>query len=593
MFIVSCLQIGRRNAFSLKFPFNEGLIEKIKNLPKENRTWNPKDKLWELTTIGLLTLIRLYKGSDKIRFDFGEEKYRTKALEMMKKSDANEKDKAFQLKELEKKKIHWLKYKQHLEENYEQYREIVHKNLKEGIICFKHQIVGSLLIDKIRNILISNEMGLGKGLMVIGYVELNKFNKVVVITPNSLKHNFKNEIEKFTNNSSFHIINWKKNKTSIEESRYIILNYEFFNKGNKGKTYSKWDKLNIKDIDCVILDESHRIKNSKSNTYKNYKKVFNENIFKDKKVSKVFLSGTPIPNRAYEFYNLLKEISPLDFPTKELFYSYYCGMVYNFETGWGYVNDTENMKLEELYHKISPYTYRKRKIDVLDLPDKLYQNIVLEMTDTEYSTYKKIENSVVNDFLTNITHNPLTIMIRLQQYTSQLKINSIVDFVNNVLESGEKIVIIDRFKDSLYKLKEIFGDIACLHTGDQSVEERAQMVTDFQDLNSNIKIFIGSVATCNYGITLTAASKLINITPLFVPSEFLQLTDRIHRIGTKFTVNIYSPIFPETIDEYIMSVYDKKMIEIVKVLDNEDYKSEATNSILHEIIGKLKEKYKT
>ena len=74
-----------------------------------------------------------------------------------------------------------------------------------------NQVVASLFINKVRNVLISHEMGLGKTLSSILFVEMNKdFEKVFVITPNSLKFNFYNEIEKFTN-SKAHIIGWRKN----------------------------------------------------------------------------------------------------------------------------------------------------------------------------------------------------------------------------------------------------------------------------------------------------------------------------------------------------------------------------------------------
>ena len=50
--------------------------------------------------------------------------------------------------------------------------------------------------------------------------------------------------------------------------------------------------------------------------------------------------------------------------------------------------------LRELYHKIAPYTHRKRKFEVLkDLPDKINENIMLEMDENEYDTYFKIEES--------------------------------------------------------------------------------------------------------------------------------------------------------------------------------------------------------
>lgn len=424
------------------------------------------------------------------------------------------------------------------------------------------------------------------------YVEMNGFEKVIVITPNSLKYNYANEVEKFTK-STYYVVNSKKNKCDVEHAKYVIVNYDYFNSSNQQKFLAKWKKLKIDRIDAVICDESQKLKNTKANTYKNFKRTFNKSIFNGDKISKIFLSGTPAPNRAFELYTVLNQISPTDFPTKKNFYEYYCGMSYDYNGGWGYITDSAEQKLEELYHKIAPYTHRKRKFEVLtDLPDKIYQRLILEMDEREFAVYNEIEAGVANEFLEHPTRNPLTIMLRLRQYTASLKVKHIIELVENILETGEKVVIVDFFKDALYQLKEKLGDVAALHTGDQGDEERADIVKKFQDPKSDLKVFLGSIQTCGYGLTLTAASKLFIITLPYSVGDYDQVSDRLHRIGQKDVVNIYPAIFPDTIDDYVYSSIESKRKEIVKVIDNEDYKSNVTESVLTEVIQKIKEKHK-
>ena len=429
-------------------------------------------------------------------------------------------------------------------------------------------------------------------LSAILYVEMNNFEKVVVITPNSLKFNFYNEVEKFTKSNS-HIVNWRKNKCSIEDAKYIIINYDFFNSSNKEKFLTKWEKLKLNKIDVIIADECAKLKNTKANTYKNFKRIFNKTIFKNEKISKIFLSGTPAPNRAHELYTVLNQISPIDFATKKYFMEYYCGMSYDIYGGWGYITDNVEAKFEELYHKIAPFTHRKRKFEVLkDLPDKIYQRVMLEMEENEYDMYNEIEEGVANDFVMHPNGNPLTTMLRLRQYTSHLKIKPVIELIENILETGEKIVVVDFFKESIQQLKKKLGDIAGLHTGDQTDEERAEIVKTFQDPNSSMKVFLGSIQTCGYGLTLTAASKLFLITLPYSVGDYDQVSDRLHRIGQKAIVNIYPLIFRDTIDDYVFSAIESKRKEIVKVMDNEDYKSNIEESVLGEVINKIKEKHK-
>ena len=106
-----------------------------------------------------------------------------------------------------------------------------------------------------------------------------------------------------------------------------------------------------------------------------------------------------------------------------------------------------------------------------------------------------------------------------------------------------------------------------------------------------MKIFLGSIQTANYGLTLTAASKLFIITLPYSVGEYDQVSDRLHRIGQKNAVNIYPLIFKDTIDDYVYSAIESKRSEIVKVLDNEDYKSNYNESVLSDVIEIIKKKH--
>jgi len=593
IFVVHCERIRKRQWYYLRFPINDQLVQRIKNLPEESRKWNAGMMCWEVNIASLFALIKRYRNSKKIHFDFGNDDSRKIFIEQIKKVEVTEAEKRKFIAELNIKKEHWVKYKQELEETYVEYSERLHALLKEGIKLYPHQIVSAMFMNATRSTLISHEMGLGKTLSAILYVEMNGFEKVFVITPNSLKFNFYYEVQKFTN-STAHIINWKNNTCGIEEAKYVIVNYDFFNpKNTKEKKFiTKWKKLGVNVIDVVICDESQKLKNTKSNTYKNFKSTFKTKLFRNEQVSKIFLSGTPAPNRAYELYTVLNQISDVDFPTKKYFNEYYCGMTRG-DDGWGYVIDTMAQKLEELYFKIAPFTHRKRKIDALkDLPDKTYQRIILEMTDQEQKIYDEIEAGVANEFVEHPNNNPLTIMIRLRQYLALVKVQHAIELIENVFQTGEKVVVVDFFKDSLYELNEKLGDISALHTGDEKdVEVRAGIVKTFQNPNSGLKVFLGSIQTCNYGLTLTAASKLFIMTLPYSVGEYDQVADRLHRIGQKNAVNIYVLVFPDTIDDYVFSAIEGKRKEIVKVIDNEDYKSDVNESVLSEVIQKIKEKH--
>lgn len=590
-FLVLCQRIAKQSKYKVFFKYHTEVIEKIKKLPKDQREWDGTEKCWILRTKALYELLKSYRGSDKIHFDFGGAEGKQAFIDQIKKINADNAEKEKIAKELSAKKDIWVKLKEEYEKNYVKYSEKVHANLKADVKLYPHQIVAAMFLNETRSALLALDMGSGKTISSISYVEMNGFKKVLVITPNSLKFNFYNEVRKFTD-SKAHIINWKHNQFSVEDSKYIIVNYEFFNGSDKKKLDSKIQALKIGKLDCVIADECHRLKSTTSNTYKNYKRLFVPKSFRDGKVSKVFLSGTPAPNKSYELYSVLNQISPIDFATKQHFFEYYCGMTYDVNGGFGWTTDVAKQKLEELFHKIAPYTYRKKKEDILDLPPKIYQKIVLELSLKDQKMYEEIEEGVANEIWENPTSNRLTLMLRLRQFTSALKMNAVKELVDALLEENKKVVIIDVFKPVLNEIHTHYSKISCLHTGDKSVEERSEMVNKFQDENSDLMIFLATSQTANYGLTLTASSNMIILTQPYSLGEYKQVTDRIHRIGAKSTVNIYPIIFKDTIDEYVFESLEAKQKEISKVIDNEDYNGNINESSFNDIITIINKKHK-
>jgi len=589
-FVVHCERISRRLAYYLRFQYNEGLVEKIKNLPDDTRKWNPGMMVWEITTPSLLSLIKKYRGSNKIYFDFGTEESRKIFIQQIKKTEIAEIEKRKFIADLNIKKEQWVKYKQTLEETYEKYSEDVHKFLKPGVVLYPHQIVASLFINVVRNALLALDMGTGKSLISITYAEMNGFEKVFVITPNSLKFTFRNEVNKFTNSNAFII--GKKNKCTIEDSRYIIVNYDYFNSSNFNKVKAKFDNLNIGKIDCLIVDECHHIASTKINTYKAFKRIFKDDIFRDGKVSKIFMSGTPAKSRSHQLYSVLHQISPTDFPTKNHFNSFYCGMSYNVN-GFGWETDISATKFEELFNKIAPFTYRKKFEDVIkDLPEKTTQKIILEMTPKEYETYFKIEEGVVNEFTNKVITHPLAVLGKIREYTSYLKVNSVRELIDSILECGEKFVVVDFYKDSLLKLNKLYPEESALHTGNEKDTTRAEVLKDFQDENGKTKLLLGSQSTISEGVTLTAANKIGIITVPWTPSDADQIISRIFRIGQKNAINAYFFVYKNTIDEYVFDLIESKRQELSLVIDGHKYESDIDQSIINDLIKMIKNKHK-
>ena len=162
VFEVSCERIARRSSYYIRFSYDQGFIENIKSLPEASRKWKRDVSAWEITAESLFLLIKKYKGSTKIHFNFGNEDSRKIFINQINKIKADEIEKRKFIADLNVKKENWLKYKQELEDNYAEYSDKCHSLLNDGVKLYPHQIIAALFMSATKNTLVSHEMGLGK-----------------------------------------------------------------------------------------------------------------------------------------------------------------------------------------------------------------------------------------------------------------------------------------------------------------------------------------------------------------------------------------------------------------------------------------------
>jgi len=179
----------------------------------------------------------------------------------------------------------------------------------------------------------------------------------------------------------------------------------------------------------------------------------------------------------------------------------------------------------------------------------------------EYVTWLKLEGKKLGPA------RQMVEMIVLRKFISQEKVSHTVDMVENFLEQSEdkKVIVFTVFTESLKKLKERFGDIAVCHNGEMSDKEKQKSIDRFQN-DPKVRVFIGNIVSAGSAITLTASDTTIFHDMDFVPANHQQAEDRNYRIGQEKTVNIYYPIFENTIEEKIYEILQKKKEIISRVM---------------------------
>ena len=126
---------------------------------------------------------------------------------------------------------------------------------------------------------------------------------------------------------------------------------------------------------------------------------------------------------------------------------------------------------------------------------------------------------------------------------------------------------IGKIKDELAK---VYGPRSvCTFYGDTPVQERDQMVADFQDPDSELRFFVANPRTGGYGLTLTAATNMVYYSNQYDLEIRLQSEDRAHRIGQTKHVLYVDLVSPNTVDEKIIAALRNKIDLAQQVLGEE------------------------
>jgi SWI/SNF-related matrix-associated actin-dependent regulator 1 of chromatin subfamily A len=418
-----------------------------------------------------------------------------------------------------------------------------------------HQKIAIEKLAGSKRFILADDMGLGKTTSTIIAALETGSKKILIVCPASLKINWQREIENYSDRPVY-IAEGKKFST---ESDFVIVNYDILKNfhDTKNKEVSLLDQSNF---DLVILDEAHMI----SNVQAQRTKIINSFT---KKINRVWLlTGTPMTSRPMNYYNLLNIIES---PVAQNWMAYairYC-QGYQFMAGKRKVwNVTGASNLEELRDRTSKQILRRLKEEVLDLPDKIITPVYLRLQSKEYE-------GLMGEYYDWYDKHPdesssLTVqfskLMKVRKVIANEKVNQTIEFTENILEQGKKVIIFTNFTDTLQKIYHHFGKQSVYLDGSCSNSVRQQAVDSFQN-DEKIRVFVGNLKAAGVGLTLTSAEVVIMNDLSFVPAEHSQGEDRAYRYGQKSNVLVYYPLFENTIEGAIYDILNKKK-EIIRTV---------------------------
>ena len=442
---------------------------------------------------------------------------------------------------------------------------------------YPYQREGALFAAQAGRSLIADDMGLGKTVQAIAAIEImaKEFGveRVLVVCPTSLKYQWKNEIERFSDRQALVIEGpaHVRKQLYARPADFKIVNYELVFR----------DQEHIESLapDVVILDEAQRIKNWQTRTAQSVKRIQSPYA--------LVLTGTPLENRLAELHSIVEFID-----------RHRLGPLFRFlanhqipdpETGRvvGYRN------LKSIGETLAPILLRRTKDKVLQqLPERMDKTFFVPMTQEQWIPHNDNREIVARivakwrryKFLSEVDQRRLTIALQYMRMACDNtylvdketkfgpKLDELMTLLDEIFEQPDAKTVIfsqwQRMNDLVaQELQARDRPYVYLH-GSVPGPKRRDLIKAFQD-DPKVRAFLSTDAG-GIGLNLQAASTVINLDLPWNPAVLEQRIGRVHRIGQRRPVRVVNFVSQGTIEHGMIQVLKFKKSLFSGVLDGGD-----------------------
>lgn len=413
--------------------------------------------------------------------------------------------------------------------------ETNHPTLRPYQVQGVEELLVKLASNPARGVLLADEMGLGKTATAIEVANRLNPKSLLVVAPASLLLNWQHELEM-----------WFRLPIEAE-----VISYGRVVNGHQKRS----------DYELIIFDECHFLKSEKAKRTSACLGLNSD--------YRIFLTGTPIPNRPLEAYNVLHALG-LKMTQRQYGFRYCNGhkvwvparggrrQAYDFRGA---------SNLGELNAALRKHVMvRRTKADVLtDLPPKVRQVIAMDFKSGESAAFRKRFDSLgaAADILDEAGKIPFTEVAVERHNIALAKLPHVLEFIDDLLESGvEKLAVFAHHRDIVEAIASAGKDRVVVYGG-MSVGEKDAAVKAFQF--GSARVFVGNILAAGVGLTLTAASVCVFAEETWTPGDLLQVEDRLHRLGQKDVVQVYHIVADGSLDARIVKALIQKQSVIEEV----------------------------
>lgn len=520
-------RLGGQQSIYVKFPYSRAIVAVIRCVPE--RFWDSKKSVWELD----------YKAYDFLREHLPNEEFNVIGEPIDSGSIVKKDLEQFSLP----------------------------KSLQTELFSYQQEDFNMLMNFEKR--LVLHDTGLGKSIICSAVAEkrreLGLADHTLILCLNTLTVNWYREIKKHFNMESTILgarkdkrgnLIVKSNKDKLEDLRnlktyFLITNIESLQ--NKDIVQELVNLCKKKRI-MIIEDEIHK---GVSNPGTKQGKAF----LRLKPKYSLGLSGTLLTNSALNLYTPLKFVDGFK-SNYNAFKSHY--VIYG---GYGGYQVVGYKNLAELQVLVDTYSIKRKKGDVLDLPEINFKNEYLQMGKAQSKIYAEVLEQTLADVDKIVASvNPLSMLMRLRQCTAtteivsttvneSIKFDRMEEIIEDVVSRGEKLIVFSNWTQVLDFAKLRLKYDYAMVTGE--VKDKQAQLDKFTN-DDNCKVLLATIGAAGTGLTLTVANTLLFLDSPWNYATFTQVSSRIHRIGQTKNCDIISLLATNTIDERIMDIVEKK-----------------------------------
>lgn len=528
---------------------------RIKNLP--SATWDPQNKIWQIQSC----------YAQALENTFHDEIYYKTPMWVIFKTPKPDYSKMYTLDS-----------------------NILAPQLKQPYKLYDYQEFGArFAIDRINKYgfcIIADDVGLGKTPQAIS-VLMDKVNngakKILIICKKSIKTQWKEEIEKFTDIGLTYNIQVTGDTAKKRQKAYdevinsthgiLITNYQTF--------LNDESKLSSIGFNFVIEDEAHVTSGYGTKTNSAITRVVMGTPC-------LFLTGTPVMNKPEQVYGIINIANPMYFGSWRKFKQDFI-----VEQAQGnYVATIGARNLSKLRSMIQEVIIRRTEYEVaVSLPKTIETNVncpldgvqtqlifeinkkredllgQFEMLSMQYrknpnqALYEKMQQTDAqikgliaatqatadDPRMFNLSSSNFLKKNFLQlvpgNYKQSSKIEKLVDIVDNIVNSGHKVIIFTKFRTSALLIQEQLQKdlkINCvIFTGKENDNIRIQNLNSFK-YDDDYPVLIGTEAMAE-GLNITQARYVINFNLPDTAAIYVQRIGRVRRVSSTFSnVTVYN-----------------------------------------------------